>query len=73
LDLPGKKFPYNVDSHRLGVNVVTADNISNSVVRVREVKGMDETILDTVRAKLGRPRPVLSNRQGLRIKPVFGI
>jgi len=59
--------------HRLGVNVVTADNISNTVVSWRELKGMDETFLDTLRDKLGRPKPVIQNRQGMRMKPIFGI
>lgn len=57
--------------HRLGVNVVTPDHVSNSVVKVRKVKGMDETFLDTFRAKMGRPRPVIDNRPSQRIKPIF--
>lgn len=43
--------------HRLGVNIVVADRIYNSVVKVKKIKGMDETILDTIRTKMGKPKP----------------
>ena len=47
------------------MNVVTADKISNSVVKVKKTKGFDETILKTVRTKLGLPQPNLARERAL--------
>lgn len=44
--------------HRLGVNVITADKVSNLVVKVVRRKGFDEAILERVREKMGLARPV---------------
>jgi len=49
--------------HRLGVNVVTADKVSNSVLKVVvKRKGYDETFLDRFRTMMGWQRPVIGDR-----------
>lgn len=48
---------------RLGVNVVTADKVSNSVLKVVvKRKGYDETFLDRFRTMMGWQRPVIGDR-----------
>ena len=42
---------------RLGVNVVEADKVSNSVVKATARKNWDEFFLDGFRAKMGWPDP----------------
>ena len=41
--------------HKLGVSVVEADKISNSVVKQEVINRMEKTITATVREKLGLP------------------
>lgn len=43
--------------HRLGVNVVVADKVSNSVVKATVRKSWDEFFLDNFRSKMGWPDP----------------
>jgi len=57
--------------HRLGVNIVMADRIRNTVVKVEEVKSMDETLLDKLRSKTGKPKPSMDGRSSQRIRQVF--
>jgi len=49
-------------SHRLGVNIVSADKISNPIVKAAELKGFDETILEALRKKMGWEKPSLEGR-----------
>ena len=53
------------NDHRLGVNVVTADKVTNSVVIPDKVDPMQRTITETLRDKLGIKQPM--NRE----KPTY--
>lgn len=56
--------PTSMD-HRLNVNVVTADRISNDIVKIKKVKGMDETFLDLFRTKMGWEKPENPSNSGV--------
>ena len=44
------------------MNIVSADKISNTIVKTAELKGFDETILETLRNKMGWEKPSLEGR-----------
>jgi hypothetical protein len=68
-------IPTNSALPRLGVNVITADKVSNPVVKVVPKKGFDEAMLDRVREKLYMKRPEppeVSRAANYRPQGIFG-